>query len=103
MDVQQVSWAIKDPLNDKVTTIGSNALPNALTQAQLVQAMPHTFCLEINTNGDQRLCGAKILDQPMSLTCVDSNNQTYIVQPTPFEPVYFVNGHPTTVPIFRPK
>ena len=100
MNIHQVSWAF-DP-SHVIKGINNVLFASPLTQGQLLQVYPYTFTTGINSNGETRLCGAKILDQPMTLTCNDGTND-YNVSPTPFEAVYFINGHPTNVPIFRPK
>ena len=84
-----------------ISKVGQYTLPTPATEEDAVAAFPAFFFFENNTNGVRRLCVTKMMDQPLSLTITDGID-THVVEATPFEPVYFLDGHPTTVPTFRP-
>ncbi len=102
MDSLHASFAIKNLKSVKFTAIGPVTLPTPLSAVDLQAQYPWALTFQKNTNGVERLCVSKRLEVPLVLA-YDDNGASFTVEPTPFEPVYFLDGHPTTVPIFRPR
>lgn len=94
------SFKIKKGLS--IIKVNGYTLPTPATEEDIVAAFPCFFFFENNTNGVRQLSVTKMIDQPLHLTVTDGTDD-HVVEATPFEPVYFLDGHPTSVPIFRPK
>ena len=101
MQVKLSCIELTDIVNDTITSV-ANFPYTPMTAVALAQQMPHMFFIEKNSLGVDRLCVARIDDEPLQITAVNGV--------TPYTPT--ITDYDTLVrnntlfhghPIHRPK
>ena len=93
-EILKAYYEIATPLTDLIIAINGVTLASGISPNDLCTSMPLFFFHEANTNGVQKLCTLKQLDEAFTLTIHPLSGSDYTLDAMPFQTNVLIGGHP---------